>query len=588
MFALLVGTAWAFPVEGAAQLAIGEKGFDFIEGYVESQQIEIEEDDLGAEYECWDRVGISDFQLSVSVKDLDLEMTNGVLIVTASFEEVRGEDMQVYAHDEDWLDLCVTINRELEYIDIENLHVVLSLSPTIIDDKLVLEIVGEPSVSGNIDMDISWFPDGLTLYFFEDLIFDELGDAIAEELPTFIDEYANNLAYSGEIEFISFDVRLIDAEVTEEYLMMGSMFDIHYIGESDCQFELPEISGRSPQLAFSDFADSAVGVGVTEKSLNENIANLWSDGFFCFSEEDFAPLFDDLSSILGISANNLSASASISSPPQVVIENGSVFITGEGATLTVRKTDDNVIMLDATVDVQSYLELSVESAISTFGISVHDIEVKFDNLDVTGLMSDQPNADVQLKRFIEGWVVDELEERAQNITFFQSMFNALGIYVFVEQLNYSTGGLEAYLNFYKEGDPEVDLSAPDTSVSLQSIVDSNALVQWSGLDDRDGELAFSYRLDEGTWSIWTTDTEHTFKNLVAGTHVVEVKARDRWWNEDPLPAILSFEVEIASNVADQEVDSTGGCGCTTVKPRSGLLLAGCMALGVLLRRRRVR
>ena len=41
MFALLVGTAWAFPVEGAAQLAIGEKGFDFIEGYVESQQIEI-------------------------------------------------------------------------------------------------------------------------------------------------------------------------------------------------------------------------------------------------------------------------------------------------------------------------------------------------------------------------------------------------------------------------------------------------------------------------------------------------------------------------------------------------------------------
>ena len=396
---------------------------------------------------------------------------------------------------------------------------------------------------------------------------------------------SNNLAYSGAIDFISFDVRLIDAEVTEDYLMMGSIFDIHYIGESECQFPLPETSGRSPQLMFADFDDAAAGIGVTEKSLNENIANLWSEGFFCFTEEDFAPLFDDLSSILGISASNLSASASISSPPKVVIENGSVFITGEGATLTVRKTDDNVIMLDATVDVQSYLELSVESAISTFGISVHDIEVEFHNLDVAGLMSDQPNAEVQLKRFIEGWVVDELEDRAQNITFFQSMFNALGIYVFVEQLNYSTGGLEAYLNFYKEGDPEVDLSAPDTSISVESITGSNALIKWTGLDDRDGELAFSYRIDEGSWSSWTTDTTYEFTNLIEGEHVVEVKARDRWWNVDPLPAAVSFEIKIVSAVDEQEVESSGGCGCTTVNPKSAMALFGLLGVLVLVNRK---
>ena len=44
-----------------------------------------------------------------------------------------------------------------------------------------------------IVMDISWFPDNLTLYFFEGLIFETIGNQLGEQIPNLVDEYANKV-----------------------------------------------------------------------------------------------------------------------------------------------------------------------------------------------------------------------------------------------------------------------------------------------------------------------------------------------------------------------------------------------------------
>ena len=56
------------------------------------------------------------------------------------------------------------------------------------------------------------------------------------------------------------------------------------------------------------------------------------------------------------------------------------------------------------------------------------------------------------------------------------------------------------------------------------------------------QLLYTYRLDEGDWSPFTQHTSQTWYNLPAGSHVFEVRARDRDLNIDPTPARIAFTV----------------------------------------------
>jgi signal transduction histidine kinase/CheY-like chemotaxis protein len=55
-------------------------------------------------------------------------------------------------------------------------------------------------------------------------------------------------------------------------------------------------------------------------------------------------------------------------------------------------------------------------------------------------------------------------------------------------------------------------------------------------------LLYSYRLDDGGWSTWSTETGITLSDLRSGSHTFTVRAIDRNGNVDPTPAVWTFSV----------------------------------------------
>jgi signal transduction histidine kinase len=72
------------------------------------------------------------------------------------------------------------------------------------------------------------------------------------------------------------------------------------------------------------------------------------------------------------------------------------------------------------------------------------------------------------------------------------------------------------------------------------------LIHFQGKDKWDytfpPDLLFSYRLDEGNWSLYSNVTSHVFQKLAAGGHVLEVLAMDRNGNKAVTPGRLEFAV----------------------------------------------
>jgi hypothetical protein len=94
---------------------------------------------------------------------------------------------------------------------------------------------------------------------------------------------------------------------------------------------------------------------------------------------------------------------------------------------------------------------------------------------------------------------------------------------------------------------------PDTTAPETTLVDGppedgliatdSASFTWSGHDDRDGVVSFSFRLDAGPWTEPNLATTTTLEHLADGEHTFEVRAVDQAGNPDPTPAARSFVVD---------------------------------------------
>ena len=90
---------------------------------------------------------------------------------------------------------------------------------------------------------------------------------------------------------------------------------------------------------------------------------------------------------------------------------------------------------------------------------------------------------------------------------------------------------------------------PDTQIStfLEKVSQpGNTRIEWSGRDALNqtpqSKLLYSWRLDAGAWSPFSSETGKTFLGLKIGPHMLEVRARDRALNVDPVPASAEFRV----------------------------------------------
>jgi len=80
---------------------------------------------------------------------------------------------------------------------------------------------------------------------------------------------------------------------------------------------------------------------------------------------------------------------------------------------------------------------------------------------------------------------------------------------------------------------------------------------WTGSDNATppAQLQFSYKLDSGEWSAWTSETCRQFTALAEGAHVLSVKAKDTSGNEDATPAVRNFKVDTVAPTASNIVGS---------------------------------
>ena len=96
-----------------------------------------------------------------------------------------------------------------------------------------------------------------------------------------------------------------------------------------------------------------------------------------------------------------------------------------------------------------------------------------------------------------------------------------------------------------------DTHPPETFIDTHlDRVDSegNIHITWTGRDAWENtpaeQLQYSWRMDGGVWSPYTRKTGNTFLALDSGSHVLEVRARDRDFNYDASPARSGFSVAL--------------------------------------------
>ncbi|HJP30428.1 MAG TPA: ATP-binding protein [Candidatus Latescibacteria bacterium] len=95
--------------------------------------------------------------------------------------------------------------------------------------------------------------------------------------------------------------------------------------------------------------------------------------------------------------------------------------------------------------------------------------------------------------------------------------------------------------------PDRDPPQTEITLSLAEVGTSgNTVVNWAGVDrwrdSSQGQMQYSWRLDGGTWSSFSSKMEQVLLSLDSGTHRFEVRARDLDFNVDPTPAIAHLTV----------------------------------------------
>ncbi len=99
--------------------------------------------------------------------------------------------------------------------------------------------------------------------------------------------------------------------------------------------------------------------------------------------------------------------------------------------------------------------------------------------------------------------------------------------------------------------PEADVEPPRTfliseEASQIASTDASFVVHVSGRDKwkvtESERLLFSWRIDGGTWSPYSNLRELVFRGLTSGEHRADVRSMDRSWNEEQVPASLSFSM----------------------------------------------
>jgi Tol biopolymer transport system component len=112
-----------------------------------------------------------------------------------------------------------------------------------------------------------------------------------------------------------------------------------------------------------------------------------------------------------------------------------------------------------------------------------------------------------------------------------------------------------------------DSKPPDTSITDgpdDPANDATPTFTFGGFDDvtEGADLLFSYRVDNGEWSPYSSETSATLESLSDGSHTFYVRAKDEAGNEDTTPATQTFTVDTVAPIATIDSSEVNGDDAT--------------------------
>lgn len=575
--------AHADTVRGGLQAAVFGGGLEFVEDQLAGFTLDLAEDQVGGEVGCYDALIVEDFNVHLPIDTVSLELGQGQLDITVRFDQIYAEDFEIHGEDGDYFDACIEFDADVDYVELEDAVLELSLSADVEDGQLALSVVGTPSLSGDLDSDIAWFPDDLALAYFEDTIFETISSQLGDALPGLVSEYLGDALFGTAYGEWSVEVGLDDAQASSTALTLKASPSIAWTGTDGCPTaDRDEGSpGSNPSLSFGSGDGSDLALGVTEGTVNELFLAAWRDGYFCFTEANVDDFLGLIASAFEPEVAGLLGTASLLEAPLITIDTeGLHFELGDiGAAVSGEIDGQREQLLEIRGDVSGTLELGLDQGLSSFTLSLHALELDIDRLEADHLVAEGSNGEAELRRFLEDWVGGWIADLAQDMVVFSSLYHAFDIAIRVDELHTDDGGLRVYFSLYEADDPQVDTIPPETEFAMVAATEEFVELAMWGSDDRLGPLAYAVQIDSGGWSAWSTDGLVRLTGLGEGISQIEVVARDSWLNVDPTPAIAWYE-------PGQLTESEKACACASA--RGSMLSWALLPLvgGLVLRRRR--
>ncbi|MEQ1569095.1 MAG: hypothetical protein ABMA64_25890, partial [Myxococcota bacterium] len=195
MIAWLSGYSLAATVPEGLSAQIHPGAFTFVAESLAAEPLAFGPLDLDAELDCYD-LSVRNFNLSIAVESLVVDPADGSLSVDLSLGRVRGEDISVEGVSGTF-DLCLDFDATVEYVELVNGRITGELTAERAGDHVELSFVTPPTLSGEIDSDIDWFPDDLAWALFGDLVFDQVEQVLATEISTLLEEPINCVVASS-------------------------------------------------------------------------------------------------------------------------------------------------------------------------------------------------------------------------------------------------------------------------------------------------------------------------------------------------------------------------------------------------------
>ena len=539
------GLAGAVPPSGGVQITVLPPVMELLEVRLEGEELayfaELLEEDSG----CYDTVGVRNFNLLIPVEEVSAELTEDGVSLALGLSTVAGYDMEVFGTSPG-LDACPEFEGVVEVLTFSNaiFQVVLRIdsAPTA-TNSLAVEVVGTPILDGDLSVDLAadtpldLWPDGVVLQRFEDEILDALVAGVATALPDAVEKALAEPITVGSRGSVALEVQLDDVLHTQDVIVVAASADLLWAGSTDCVPAEPGDgpSGIAPVLAIDPLQTGALGISLTQPLVDHALWSLWRDGFFCFqsdSEAVAALLPPELVDVPG----GILVTASLAESPVARLEPDGIELSL--SRVNVQISGDGITLLSLTADVWARLLLELDPAHNAIIPSLKEVAVDVRELDSAHWLTDS-EAEDRLVGFLErrGPLLFEAIDPGLAVP---AVMHSKGTWFRVDRLVAEASRLTVWASAFAEDAPEVDHVPPDTTVTAGVASRGSVVLTFAGSDDAGMEsLVYRWRVDGRPWSSWKEEQTVELA-LGASVQTVEVVARDKWFNEDPTPAVLEL------------------------------------------------